>query len=407
MLLPPPTPSPAPDHAVLLRLLAWVQAQGGHCAGVHFRVEPDGRRELCASAPFSDGALVLHIPRHLLLTLGAAHASAIGRAAHDSGCRLSEWGTMALHIAEERRAGGLHAPYLRALPAHHAGLPVLFPPDLLAQMQGSYMLPAVLRRRARLDEEYQRIAQRLPAAWRVAREDYLWAWCCMQTRYFDTHFGAEHTHALVPLGDMPNHAPAPNLRWRPEATLGMVMTAARPIATGEPLSISYGPKSNSELLADYGFCLEDNPFDCTEIRLPAWPADHPCADAAAALGTDHGGGLRAFRVRAAAAQAAARDLWAWLRLGALLPGQAVDNPTAVLAAARAGPLDADNERRARAALAQACDQRLAEFTGPADEDERLLRQDGLPPALRQVVQARLGEKRLLLYYRGLAHRQET
>lgn len=406
MPISPPPPS-APAHAVLLRLLAWVQAQGGHCAGVHFRVEPDGRRELCASAPFPEGALVLHIPRHLLFTLDAAHASAIGRVAHDSHCRLSDWGTMALHILEERRTGGLHAPYLRALPASHAGLPVLFAPELLAQMQGSYMLPAVLRRRTRLDEEYQRIAQRLPPAWHVTRDDYLWAWCCMQTRYFDTHFGAEHTHALVPLGDMPNHAPAPNLHWRPEATLGMVMTAARPIAAGEPLSISYGAKSNSELLADYGFCLEDNPHDRTEIRLPAWPADHPCADVAAALGTEQAGGLRAFRVRAAEHHASARDLWAWLRLGALPPGQAIDSPEALLSAARSGPLDADNERRARAVLAHACDQRLAEFADPADEDEQLLRQGGLPCALRPVVLARLGEKRLLLHYRNLARRQET
>lgn len=399
----PDRPAPnAPAHAVLLRLLAWVQAQGGHCAGVHFRVEPNGQRELCASAPVSEGALVLHIPRHLLLPLGAAHASAIGRAAHDSRCRLSEWGAMALHLLEERRTNGLHAPYLRALPSSHAGLPVLFAPGLLAQWQGSYMLPAILRRRARLDDEYQRIAQRLPPAWHIAREDYLWAWCCIQTRYFDTRFGAEHTQSLIPLADMPSHALAPNLRWRPEALLGMAMVAARPIAAGEPLSISYGPKSNTELLADYGFCLDANPYDCTEIRLPAWPPGHPCAQAAEALGTALEGGGRAFRVRAAENHAAARDLWAWLRLGALPPDEADGDPAALLRAARAGALDAASERRARATLAQACDERLAEFAGPVSEDEQLLLQDGLPSDLRQVVRTRLGEKRLLLHYRALA-----
>lgn len=397
----PTPPHNASAHAALLHLMAWVQARGGHCAGVHFRVDRDGQRELCASAPFPKGALVLHIPRHLLITVEAAQASPIGRAAHDSHCRLGDWGTMALHLLAERDAATDHAPYLRALPATHPGLPTLFRSDLLAQLQGSYVLPAVLRRRARLDEEYQRIAQRLPPHWRITRDDYLWAWCCMQTRYFDTRFGAEHTHALIPLADMPNHDPDPNLLWRPEAALGMVMTAARPIAAGEPLSLLYSRKSNAELLADYGFCLANNPNDCTEIRLPAWPAGHPCAALAATLGTEHDGGLRAFRVRASARHAASQDLWAWLRLGALTAGHAADHPEALLTAARAGALDADNERHARATLVQACEQRLAEFATSVPQDEWLLQDNALPWALRQVVQARLGEKRLLRHYRDL------
>ena len=34
--------------------------------------------------------------------------------------------------------------------------------------------------------------------------------------------------------------------------------------------ISYGPKSNSDLLLLYGFCLDRNPFDSVEIKVGQW-----------------------------------------------------------------------------------------------------------------------------------------
>ncbi|KAB2898415.1 MAG: SETD3 family histone-lysine N-methyltransferase, partial [Burkholderiaceae bacterium] len=92
------------------------------------------------------------------------------------------------------------------------------------------------------------------------------------------------------------------------------------------------------------------------------------------------------------------------RLGALPPGHAVDSPEAALDAARAGPLDPENERRARATLAQACTERLAEFATSVPEDQKLLQDSAQPWTLRQMVQARLGEKQLLLHYRKQALR---
>lgn len=400
----PPAARNAQAHAALLRLVAWVQEQGGSSARVYFRVDADGQRELCAAGPLPAGALLLHIPRHLLITLDAARASPIGRAAHHSHSHPSDWGYMALHIAHARRTSGPLAPFVAVLPTAHPGLPTLFSDEALAPLQGFYVLPAILRRRARLDDEYQRIAQHLPPEYPITRDEFLWAWCCMQTRYFDTRFGAEHTHSMIPLADMPNHTPAPNMRWHSEATQGMVMTALRPIAAGEPLTISYSHKSNAELLSDYGFCIAQNPYDRTEIRLPPWPAGHPCQALAAGLGLERPDGRRAFRVRASASHAATRDLWAWLRLGALSSEHTMDHPEAALDAARAGPLDPENERRARATLAQACTERLAEFATSVPEDQQLL-QDGTQPwPLRQMVQARLGEKQLLLHYRKQALR---
>lgn len=43
------------------------------------------------------------------------------------------------------------------------------------------------------------------------------------------------------------------------------LISTKPIAAGEQIYISYGARSNSNLLLDYGFCYQNNPYDYAEI----------------------------------------------------------------------------------------------------------------------------------------------
>lgn len=73
---------------------------------------------------------------------------------------------------------------------------------------------------------------------------------------------------LVPVADLLNHDAVPNLQYRaiPQGRMfgfadRVAFVALRPIAAGEPLTISYGPRTNWELLLHYAFVLADNPHD--------------------------------------------------------------------------------------------------------------------------------------------------
>ena len=52
-----------------------------------------------------------------------------------------------------------------------------------------------------------------------------------------------------------------------DEVIGVQVQATRPIAPGEELLMDYGPLSNSEMLAKYGFFCRDNPHDHYRLRL--------------------------------------------------------------------------------------------------------------------------------------------
>ncbi|KAI8070985.1 hypothetical protein BC940DRAFT_294916 [Gongronella butleri] len=67
--------------------------------------------------------------------------------------------------------------------------------------------------------------------------------------------------ALIPYFDFANHAPSPTIRWQlnDQGDLLFVRAADTPLLQKDTeLCLSYGAKSNQELLFAHGFCLEKN-----------------------------------------------------------------------------------------------------------------------------------------------------
>ena len=67
--------------------------------------------------------------------------------------------------------------------------------------------------------------------------------------------------ALIPFFDFANHSLQPNIRWCPAdgGGINFVANSSSGSLAGNELLISYGDKSNQELLFLHGFTLEDNP----------------------------------------------------------------------------------------------------------------------------------------------------
>ncbi|KAI7855017.1 hypothetical protein BDC45DRAFT_507534 [Circinella umbellata] len=67
--------------------------------------------------------------------------------------------------------------------------------------------------------------------------------------------------ALIPFFDFANHSLQPNIRWCPanDGGIDFVPNSSSASLAGNELLISYGDKSNQELLFLHGFTLKDNP----------------------------------------------------------------------------------------------------------------------------------------------------
>lgn len=77
---------------------------------------------------------------------------------------------------------------------------------------------------------------------------------------------------LIPAMDCLNHHHDAHVDWTFEPGR-FVLTLGGDVQQGHEVLNNYGPKSNSELLMGYGFCVENNPFDCLFEALKPPPAD--------------------------------------------------------------------------------------------------------------------------------------
>jgi len=71
---------------------------------------------------------------------------------------------------------------------------------------------------------------------------------------------------LIPGIDMASHSftPSCEIVYR-NGCYDLITTRA--VSTDEELTISYGCLSNDELFSDYGFTVDNNPYDCKQISL--------------------------------------------------------------------------------------------------------------------------------------------
>jgi hypothetical protein len=402
------TPGGSGDDA-LLSLPDWVRRQGASFRSVSIASGKYGR-ELRAAAPIKDRELILHIPDPLMITPERARETGIGKlmAENADAGKLKNQAFLAVRLLELQRENGHESgfwkPYLDMLPAHMPEHPYYFSDAEMAEFEGCCVAPLLRQRRGAVEYEYRRIQPLLTAETTFTLAEYALVKAIIGSRVHSILHAGKPSIALVPLADMPNHSLEQNMRWRGDTAFGFVCVATRDIEAGEPLTISYGIEDNGHWLGSYGFCLEENPHDETEIVLPELPGDHPLLEHAKALGSAREG-RRVFTVRANYNHRGTRSMFTYLRLLAMNAARdtvAVSPRKDDIGAIEVIPACIENEQAALRELEIACRQRLQAFPTTMAEDEVLLAQASLPLNRRNAVRVRHGEKAVLHYLLDLA-----
>lgn len=259
---------------------------------------------------------------------------------------LDERLAVMLLLVVERRRGDASplAPYLNAMPAaFHT--PLHYSPDEMDGLRGTNLHAAAVQQRERLravlENHAQPAAKRLFAALRrappalteeeaasgqkrkrrwfgmlgprrervragpVTAEEFEWAYSAFFSRAMSLPIGPDPSNptveGIVPGLDFANHSgSAPNARWAVRGVRGGLGAAGisvegegdprvellcEPGATpglDEEIRLSYGEKSNEELLFLYGFVERDNPHDALVLQ-PPWARAAASGDRAAAI----------------------------------------------------------------------------------------------------------------------------
>lgn len=378
--------------------MRWLLNGGARFPHLHVS-HGQGERGLSSRAPIVAGDNVLLIPSTFVITTERAKETAVGRLIQE---RLPHSNfpvyMTAFLLYESRRRYSFWRPFLEVLPTSYAHMPVCYGPRELELLKGCFVRGSLEQMRREFTAEYLSLCQHVPGFSWFSYEAFLWARLVVLTRAFGLMVGEHRTTAMVPFADMFNHSVPPDIAWvsgRDPRGTAFAMFALRGVAAGMPLHISYGERSGSHMLLNYGFYPSDADEGLEEMELALEvPQEEGWAATRRRLV-----GLAEGRVRyflGPLRYEAMSDHLAFLRIAWCTPeelGRLASAPEPVEAARE--PLSVGTEERVLRALAEACEERLKDFPTPVAEDERLLAEGRLSYTERCCVTMRRAEKRRL------------
>lgn len=283
----PSTKRPSPAAEKSSALMDWLKQNGmylsseatwgraKHPLGIADETTDDGEysgRGLIAMKGIVQGEPIFEVPFELVITKPTAVAAF--PILEDAG----EYIAIACFLIHERSLGSksFWKPYLDVLPQDEELIPLFrWNEDDLKLLQGSPCISAAKSLRAKLANEFSTAEHTYFSRDRVLFPEHIftseaweWAFAILFSRAI--MLTAEQVIGLVPYADLLNHNPFCStyidVHKRSFSDNRVVaLYTDRPYSRMDQVFVTYGPKSNSDLLLLYGFVTDRNPFDAVEI----------------------------------------------------------------------------------------------------------------------------------------------
>lgn len=292
------------------RLVAWLETEGGvylsetstwgeapHPMAISTETKDEitnesSGRGLLARRSINDGDELLKIPMNLCITRRSAR-TALGKDALQEG--INEYLAMACQLIHEKYVLGeksFYAPYMGVLPEVEEVNPTFtWKDEELDFLQGSPVVAATKSLQMKLKREYDdllggkgRLIEKFPDRFpkeHFTYENWVWAFTMLFSRAIRLrNLQVGERLAMVPYADLINHS-AFSQAFIDARESGdwlfkngdeeVILYADRGYRQMEQIYISYGQKSNAELLLLYGFALERNPYNSVDVTVSIAP----------------------------------------------------------------------------------------------------------------------------------------
>lgn len=249
-------------------------------------------RGLLARRDINDGDELLKIPIDLCMTKASARKALGEDALHED---INEYLAIACQLIHERyvlNKKSFYKAYMDVLPGVDEVNPTFTWSDAdLAFLEGSPVIAATKSLQMKLEREFDALLggedglmakypKRFPVE-HFTYENWVWAFTMLFSRAIRLrNLKQGETLALVPYADLINHSPFSQAYIDAQATGDwlfkngeeeVILYADRGYRRMEQIYISYGPKSNAELLLLYGFAVERNPFNSVDVTVSISP----------------------------------------------------------------------------------------------------------------------------------------
>mmetsp|Transcript_45561 Transcript_45561/g.90304 ORF Transcript_45561/g.90304 Transcript_45561/m.90304 type:complete len:505 (-) Transcript_45561:36-1550(-) len=257
-------------------LFSWVKGTGMDTSDIAIEVAPvdlaPGELGLLAKAPLEPGDILAWAPTSLLLTKAKA-IDVWGQAVESLQDRMAIQ-LLLVHERFVRKSESLWSTYMKTLPRFDgdvSGPSFLWDPEEWECLEGSDGYGASVQMHQYLRDEYEELSSSLfaddPTAFPpevFTWPNYLWAAGCAASRAYGDDFDGTNL-AIAPLVDFLNHRSGALQLTR--FSNGIVAYAHKHFEVGEQVWVSYGGKSNAQLLTQYGFVDDNNLEEAIYLRI--------------------------------------------------------------------------------------------------------------------------------------------
>ena len=233
---------------------------------IHFY--SDEYRGVCAKSKIVKEEIIMTIPKECLISLELAMETNVGKEIgkfmyselnSPKHCLLS-----AFLLTEEKSEKWKF--YFDLLPKDFSNFPIFYTDKELEYLKGSPFLNQVLDKKIDMKIDYEKICFYIPSFSQFSYQKFCEARMMISSRIFGIQMGENKTDVLAPFADLLNHKRPRQTQWYYDNMLeSFVIQAIEDINEGSEIFDSYGKKTNSRFLLNYGFSLENN--DSSEYPL--------------------------------------------------------------------------------------------------------------------------------------------
>eukprot|EP00168_Porphyra_purpurea_P001252 TRINITY_DN11581_c0_g1_i1.p2 TRINITY_DN11581_c0_g1~~TRINITY_DN11581_c0_g1_i1.p2 ORF type:complete len:429 (-),score=124.73 TRINITY_DN11581_c0_g1_i1:52-1338(-) len=269
--------SAAPTQESLGKFAGWLQANNVQSAANIGLFEGFGLGGV-ARADVKEGEALVRVPTSALVSLRDVRTKVFADFTEWSNNHLEP--LMVWLILESGNENSPFSAYFGILPEEFPTMPIFWTAEELQELEGTGLVGATAGTKAALEASFEHISTKLvqpnPTVFKAEAftfERWLWAYCVCVSRSWTVVQEEQADLVLAPLADMLNHdVEASTLQYSEDGS-HVLIAATRDYAKGDQLFASYGKKSNYDLLAMYGFVVEDNANDAMQINFQLNPGN--------------------------------------------------------------------------------------------------------------------------------------
>ena len=158
--------------------------------------------------------------------------------------------------------------YFDMLPQDFSYFPIFYTEKELDLLKGSPFLSQIYDKKIEMKLDYDQLCLAIPSFSHFSFVKFCQARMAVSSRIFGVCMNEKMSDVLVPYADLINHRRPRQTQWYyDDAINSFVIQALEDIKEGNEIFDSYGKKSNSMFLLNYGFCLENNDADDYCLKL--------------------------------------------------------------------------------------------------------------------------------------------